>query len=139
MNEQPEPMDKSLWMDAIRCMLLCRMPETMRNHLEALIAQPNVSTCALKSAYEGYAKRLVLSRPRQEIQWNPTVDAWKCIGCEECYHFCPHSVFRMEAGVATVEHPSECVILCSNCMPRCPVKAISFPPQKKYVEFLCYE
>ena len=139
MNEQQPQQAKALLRDAIRRMLMCRMPDTMRESLEALVARPDVTAYELKSAYEESSKRLVLSLPRQEIHWNPTVDAGKCIGCEVCYHFCPHGVFRMEAGVAMVEHPDECVILCSNCMPRCAAQAISFPPQKKYVEFLRYE
>lgn len=139
MNEPQPQQTKALWLDAIRRMLMCRMPDTMRESLEALIARPDATAYELKSAYERYAKRLVLSLPRGDIHWNPTVDAGKCIGCEVCYSFCPHSVFRMEAGVARVVHPSECVILCSNCMPRCPAQAIRFPPQKKFVEFLRYE
>ena len=139
MSENPSQQMKQLMLEAIGRMLLCRMSDRMREELETLIARPDVTVYELKSAYEGYAKRLVLSLPREEIHWNPTVDAGKCIGCEVCFHFCPHGVFRMENSVAIVAHPSECVILCSNCMPRCAAQAIHFPPQKKYVEFLRYE
>lgn len=130
---------KQLLSDAIRRMLQCRMPDTMRDSLKALLARPEASVYELKSAYEINAKRLVLASPREEIDWHPTVDAARCVGCEVCYAFCPHGVFEMRGGTAAVAHPNECVILCSNCMPRCPAQAISFPPQKKYVEFLHYE
>jgi len=139
MNEVDQSEMKQLLTDAIRRMLQCRMPEPMRESLEALLARPGVTAYELKSAYELNTRRLVLARPREEIHWNPTVDAAKCIGCEVCFQFCPHGVFIMQDGRATVAHPTECVILCSNCMPRCPAQAISFPPQKKYVEFLRYE
>ena len=139
MNEnQPQQMELLL-LDAIGRMLMCRMPDAMRVSLEALIARPDATAYELKSAYESNTKHLVLSLPRQEIHWNPTVDADKCVGCEVCYHYCPHGVYRMENSVAVVAHPSECVILCSHCMPRCTAQAISFPPQKEYVEFLRYE
>lgn len=139
MNDHDPQEMKRLLRDALRRVLMCRMPDEMRDLLETLLARPDITVYELKSAYEHSAKRLALARPRSEIRWNPTVDAARCVGCAECFSFCPHGVFEIRGGVAAVTRPGECVILCSNCMPRCPAQAISFPPQKDYAEFLHYE
>jgi NAD-dependent dihydropyrimidine dehydrogenase PreA subunit len=139
MDETGQQEARRLLSEAIRRMLLCRMPDQMRAAIQALLAKPDVTVYELKSAHAHYVKRLVLKQPREEIGWNPAVDAERCTGCGVCFSFCPHGVFEMRDDIAVVAHPTECVILCSNCMPRCPSQAISFPPQKEYVELLQYE
>jgi len=130
---------KSPFVGAFERMLLCEMPQEIRDSIEALLARENVSDYEYKSAYMNNARRLVLAKPREQIDWNPTVDADACMGCETCFGYCPHGVYEMKDGKATVVHPTECVILCYNCEPMCPVSAITFPPQKNYVELLRYE
>ncbi len=131
--------EAKLFAGGLRRMLMCRMPDDMRARIEALLAEPEPTAYALKSAYQNFARRLVLARPREEIGWNPTVDGDRCVGCGACYDFCPHGVYEMEGGQARVIHPTECVILCSNCVKKCPADAISFPPQTEYAQLLRYE
>lgn len=131
--------EESKFVGAFRRMLLCRMPDDMRQSIETLITRENVAEYEYKSAYAAYARRLVMSKPRNEIDWNPTVNADECIGCETCYGYCPHGVYEIHEGKAVVVHPTECVILCHNCEPMCPTHAIAFPPQKNYIELLRYE
>ena len=130
---------ESPFVGAFRRMLLCEMPEEMRRGVEELLQRENVSDYEYKSAYMSYARRLVLAKPRDQIDWNPTVNADLCVGCETCFRYCPHGVYEMKNGCAVVVNPTECVILCHNCEPMCPVSAIIFPPQKNYVELLRYE
>ena len=41
---EPQPQQTKLMLvDAIRRMLMCRMPDSMRENLEALIARPDVT------------------------------------------------------------------------------------------------
>lgn len=135
----PEPTMKEMLMGGLKRMLLCEMPEAMRGEIEALLARADADEYDLKSAYALYAKRLVLARPREEIAWNPTVDEARCVGCETCFDFCPHEVYTMREGKAVVTNPTQCVILCANCMPLCPAQAIAFPPQKDFAALLVYE
>lgn len=130
---------REMLIGALERMLLCRMPEQMRRDVQALIRDPSASEYQLKSAYQRYAKRLVLQRPREEIAWNPAVDEAACVGCGVCHDFCPHQVYAMREGKAVVVRPTECVILCSNCMPKCPAGAITFPEKKEYIDYLDYE
>lgn len=130
---------QSPYVGALERMLLCEMPLDMRSSMEELLARDSVSDYEYKSAYANFARRVVLSKPREQIDWNPTVNAETCVGCETCFSYCPHGVYEMREGKAKVVHPTECVILCHNCEAMCPVKAITFPSQKNYVELLCYE
>lgn len=129
----------SPFIGAFERMLMCEMPDEMRQSIHALLARDKVSEYEYKSAYANFARRLVLAKPREQIDWNPTVNAESCIGCETCFAYCPHGVYEMKDGKAVVAHPHECVILCHNCEAMCPAAAIAFPPQKNYVELLRYE
>ena len=131
--------NEQLLKGALERMLQCKMPDALRAGVESLLARTDATEYELQSAYTNYAKRLALSRPRAEIAWNPTVDAKRCVCCGACVNFCPHDVYRLTNGTVVVVSPTMCVILCSNCAALCPAGAISFPPQKDYVELLRYE
>ena len=69
--------------------------------------------------------------PRKDIQWFPTVDIDKCIGCELCYVTCGREVYEMvdeEKGhKSSATRPFNCMVGCSTCGMVCPTQAISFP------------
>lgn len=74
--------------------------------------------------------------PREEIPWNPTIDAEKCTGCEICAEFCQHGVYKTIDDKVRVSNPTACVVGCTGCLTKCPEGAISFPDQKEFVETL---
>ena len=73
--------------------------------------------------------------PRKEIQWFPTIDYDKCIGCMACVNKCGHGVYAEEDGKPKVIKPKKCVVGCTGCEPVCTQKAISHPP-KSYLQKL---
>lgn len=68
--------------------------------------------------------------PRKQINWHPTVDEDKCIGCATCVTGCNRLVYRydFEKEKAIVYDPLNCLVGCTTCHNTCPVDAISFPP-----------
>ena len=68
--------------------------------------------------------------PREEIDWNPTVDVDACIGCGTCVTGCSRLVYRYDYGLekAVVADPLNCMVGCTTCANTCPVNAIGFPP-----------
>ena len=72
---------------------------------------------------------------RREIQWFPTIDYGKCIGCMACFNKCGHGVYTNEQGKPGVANPYNCVVDCTGCKNVCPKHAITFPP-KSYLEKL---
>lgn len=80
------------------------------------------------------------TRPREEIEWYPTIDSNLCTNCKICYNFCFKKVFDInEKGIVFVANPYDCVVLCKGCEKRCPKGAISFPKREDFVEFVVYE
>lgn len=73
--------------------------------------------------------------PRGQIDWFPTIDFGKCIGCGACVKKCTHGVFAEENGKPKVVAPKNCVVGCAGCEQVCPQEAISHPP-KKYLQKL---
>ncbi|SHK12731.1 4Fe-4S dicluster domain-containing protein [Geosporobacter subterraneus DSM 17957] len=67
---------------------------------------------------------------RENIPWYPTVDESLCSGCGECFAFCTHNVYQMDANQSIVQEPYNCVVGCSNCLKLCPTDAISFPTKE---------
>ncbi len=128
-----------MYLGGLTRMLMSDMPKEMRARIQVLLDRPDAGEYELKSTYESCARRLVLAKPRDEIAWNPTVSTDLCVGCKVCYQFCPHKVYDWQDGKPVVARPTQCVILCSNCMSKCPAGAITFPPQKEYAQFLRYE
>lgn len=128
--------DKQPYLDALRELLAYELPPDVRERVTFLLGNPGASAYELRSACRRAAERTVLSYPRSEIVWHPTVDAVLCTGCGRCFDFCPQQVYEMADGLSRVAQPERCVILCSECAPLCPAGAVTFPPQTSYHEFL---
>ncbi|MBL3538356.1 ferredoxin family protein [Aminivibrio sp.] len=65
--------------------------------------------------------------PREKVNWGPTIDGEKCVGCGMCLN-CGKNVFRWRDGKSSVENFFNCqVVGCSTCANLCPAKAITFP------------
>lgn len=64
---------------------------------------------------------------RKSIEWYPTVDEDKCIGCGMCFATCGKKVYAMEDEKSKVVSPYSCMVGCQTCMNLCLSDAISFP------------
>lgn len=51
------------------------------------------------------------------------LETQKCIGCSMCLDVCPHEVFSMENGKATIVDRNSCME-CGACVKNCPVSAL---------------
>ncbi|MFV8339519.1 FAD-binding oxidoreductase [Flavobacterium sp. LB3P21] len=67
--------------------------------------------------------------PREEIKWNPAVNADACIGCGTCVTGCSRMVYRYdyEQRKAVVVDPLNCMVGCTTFANTCPTNAIHFP------------
>jgi NAD-dependent dihydropyrimidine dehydrogenase PreA subunit len=65
---------------------------------------------------------------RDKINWHPTVDESKCIGCGLCVTTCGRGVYKYDYKnkKTKVVNPYHCVVACQTCANLCPMKAISF-------------
>lgn len=64
---------------------------------------------------------------RKDIDWGPTIDAKKCVGCGVCLN-CGKNVFEWEDGKSVVARRNDCVVGCMTCANLCQGRCISFPP-----------
>jgi len=71
---------------------------------------------------------------RKTIDWSPTVDEDKCIGCGICFVGCGKKVydFDFKKNKTVVARPLNCMVGCTTCQVTCLADAISFP-DKGYV------
>ena len=78
-------------------------------------------------------EKLYAGIPRREIPWYPRINYELCIGCGQCYNFCPHGVYEWdeEKDRPVVVNPYECVIGCVACGRICDQDAISFPKKEE--------
>ena len=75
---------------------------------------------------------------RSKINWGPTLDAAKCIGCGMCMH-CGTKTYKWvgKKPIVDPDRIGKCMVGCRTCMNLCPTNAISFPPladAKAYME-----
>jgi NAD-dependent dihydropyrimidine dehydrogenase PreA subunit len=90
------------------------------------------SNDATKSKYTPWVGDL----DRSKINWGPTLDSAKCIGCGMCMH-CGAKVYDWVNKKPQVARYDKCMVGCRTCMNLCPTQAISFPPladTKAYLE-----
>ncbi len=73
--------------------------------------------------------------PREEINWNPTIDEGRCTGCGMCVTSCGRNVFEYDAQKkkTAVARPLQCMVGCTSCEVWCVFDAISFP-DRNYVK-----
>jgi NAD-dependent dihydropyrimidine dehydrogenase PreA subunit len=68
------------------------------------------------------------------IQWFPTIDYEKCIGCGKCVEYCTLGAFELEQKEGckkpVVKNPNNCVVLCTGCDGICPAGAIKHQSKK---------
>lgn len=69
--------------------------------------------------------------PREEIDWQPTVIADRCVGCGLCVTSCGRGVyaFDYEKNRPVVFNPTMCMVGCTTCATICTQDAIEFPSQ----------
>jgi len=65
---------------------------------------------------------------RNKIDWKPTVNESKCIGCGLCVTTCGRGVYKYDYKnkKTKIVNPYHCVVACQTCANLCPVGAISF-------------
>jgi len=70
---------------------------------------------------------------RDEIDWRPTINESKCIGCGMCATSCGRGVYKFdyEKRKSKVVNPDNCMVACQTCANLCPMQAISFAEEDK--------
>ncbi|HEK85693.1 MAG: 4Fe-4S dicluster domain-containing protein [Candidatus Saccharicenans sp.] len=76
--------------------------------------------------------------PREEIDWAPTIDPEKCVGCGMCVTSCGREVFDFDPDTnkAIVARPLQCMVGCTSCEVWCIYNAISFPDPQVVKDFI---
>jgi NAD-dependent dihydropyrimidine dehydrogenase PreA subunit len=67
--------------------------------------------------------------PRDKVDWGPTIDPQKCVGCGMCIN-CGRKVFDWVEGQSVVARRLDCVVGCQTCANLCQGDAITFPDIK---------
>jgi len=75
--------------------------------------------------------------PRGKIDWHPTIDESRCIGCGMCITSCGRNVFDFDKkkNQSVVARPNNCMVGCTSCEVWCVFNAIRFP-DRQYVKDL---
>lgn len=78
--------------------------------------------------------------PRNEIDWQPTVAADRCVDCGVCVTSCGRGVyaFDYEQNRPVVVAPELCMVGCTTCATICTQDAVEFPTQG-YIRHLIKE
>ena len=94
----------------------------------------------LKQFSKELYKRKKFTKPRNEIDWFPSIELEKCINCKVCLEFCPKKVYELnKEDKVIIKNPYSCVMLCSGCKNKCSVGAIYFPNKKQFEKFVFYK
>ena len=59
----------------------------------------------------------------------PVIDAQRCVGCSQCYLYCPDGVIRIEDGKAVVD--LDFCKGCGICQKTCRIGAIEMEAERK--------
>jgi NAD-dependent dihydropyrimidine dehydrogenase PreA subunit len=67
--------------------------------------------------------------PREQIQWNPSIVAERCVGCGMCVTSCGRGVyaFDYDRNQPVIKLPQMCMVGCTTCAAICTQDAIEFP------------
>lgn len=78
---------------------------------------------------------------RTKIDWYPTVDEQKCVGCGMCVTTCGKNVYDYDwkRKKAVVARSIQCLVGCTSCMSWCLFGAINFPEVKIVRDFITKE
>lgn len=71
---------------------------------------------------------------RSEINWGPTIDEKKCVGCGICLN-CGKKVFDWVDGRSVVSRRDDCLVGCMTCANLCQARCITFPPLEELRRF----
>lgn len=91
---------------------------------------PVIGTDQLGRDIRDYAHGEWFGVPRSEVQWGPTIDYDKCVGCGLCYATCGGRVvydWDVDAKRPIIARFDNCMPGCTTCANFCPVQAIHFP------------
>ncbi|BBE42202.1 Ferredoxin [Conexivisphaera calida] len=74
------------------------------------------------------------------MDWHPTIDESRCVGCGLCVVICSEKRnvfgFDLKNRKAVVISPNNCMVGCDNCRVACLWNAISFPDPSQIRELV---
>lgn len=75
---------------------------------------------------------------RKKIEWHPTINLEKCVGCGMCVTTCGRKVFDFDWAKekSIVAKPNNCLVGCTSCESWCVFDAISFPDRNIVKNFI---
>lgn len=104
-------------------------PPCESKEAETAVKNKNVGGKKPKGKPDSDVKKWVGKLDRAKVNWDPKIDAEKCIGCAMCMH-CGKNVFDFVDNKAVVARKGQCTPGCRTCSNLCPGRAITFPDPK---------